>query len=534
MTAPIQERSIYHCEDGTEFPVEWPTNDAPQHTWRWNEDHHPVPFPPLIAAIEHGPKQAAMDIYAEAEIDAPPMFRGWTIANGFQYARASLLAGDELESFVRRSRALAARWGGACKVFDAYSLPRIKTLLEELRSQPGDSRVEEAAALFDRAFHLTHVGGPAVFQPLLMQLQMLLAGPLGAETPLLVQELGQGGANDTIASDQVLWEMAQLARATDARRAVVAAGREGLPSLRELPPEDAFRQAFDAYIEAYRYRSQDWDSFSLTVGEDPGAVLVLVRGAMEAQAPAQIAATSLQRRDAALARAEEALAGRPEDLARLRAIAAELEGYVGVREGRARWQLTSAGSLRHALLAKGRLLVERGAIADPQDVFLLLPDEVDRATNGAPDDYHDLVEERRARWDFWKTKRPPLLIGTEPAGPLVQPIPIASEGRVLKGIPASRGTVTAPVRVLSALDEADTFQPGEVLVCAMTSPPWTPLFAVAAAVVTESGAALSHPAIAAREYGIPCVVGAKDATRKLRTGMRVTVDGLAGTVAIED
>ncbi|MGH6693561.1 MAG: PEP-utilizing enzyme, partial [Gammaproteobacteria bacterium] len=71
---------------------------------------------------------------------------------------------------------------------------------------------------------------------------------------------------------------------------------------------------------------------------------------------------------------------------------------------------------------------------------------------------------------------------------------------------------------------------GEVLVCAMTSPPWTPLFAIAAAVVTDSGAPLSHPAIAAREYGIPCVVGAKDASRKLTTGEMVTVDGAAGTV----
>ncbi|HEX6031625.1 MAG TPA: PEP-utilizing enzyme [Tepidiformaceae bacterium] len=534
MAALADEISLYYCEDGTEFPVLWPTNDAPRYTWRWNEDHHPLPYPPLTAAIDHGPSRATIETYAEADIDPPPMFRGFTIANGFQYARASPLAGDELASFVQRSRALSARWGGACNVFEGYSLPRIVSLLERLRGLPAESPVEEAADLHHRAFHLTHVGGPAVFQPLLMQLQALLAEALGPEARLLVQEIVQGAANDTIASDQAIWEMAQMANVTPERRAVVAAGHEGIHALALLPAEDAFRQAFDAYVETHRYRAENWDSFSLTVGEDPGRVLMLVRNAMNARSPAEATATSVRRREVALARVSHALAGRSAHLAGVQAIAAELEGYVGMREGRARWQLIAAGSLRHALLAKGTLLAERRVITTSEDVFLLLPEEVDRAIAGAPSDYGDEVETRRTRWEYWKAKRPPVLIGAEPTEPLLQPIPIASTGPVLRGIPASRGTVTARVRVLGNLDQADTFEPGEVLVCAMTSPPWTPLFAIAAAVVTDSGAPLSHPAIAAREYGIPCVVGAKDASRKLRTGMRVTVDGLAGTVTIEE
>jgi pyruvate,water dikinase len=346
----------------------------------------------------------------------------------------------------------------------------------------------------------------------------------------VIHELTQGGPNDTVASDQELWSMGQLAKETPERRAIVAAGRAGLDSLAKLPSDDAFRRGFDAYIETHRYRAESWDSFSLTVGEDPARVLVLIRGAMEARSPAETTAASVQRRDAAVARVRAAFADRPEAVARVSAIADELEGYVAMREGRARWQLTAAGSLRQALLAKGALLVEKGAIANADDVFLLLPDEVDRMTSGAVADCRGVVAERRARWEFWKTKRPPNPIGAEPTGPLFVPLPIASTGPVLKGIPASRGTVTARVRVLRTLEEADSFQPGEILVCTMTSPPWTPLFAIAAAVVTDSGAPLSHPAIAAREYGIPCVVGAKDASRKLRSGEVVTVDGAAGTV----
>jgi pyruvate,water dikinase len=84
--------------------------------------------------------------------------------------------------------------------------------------------------------------------------------------------------------------------------------------------------------------------------------------------------------------------------------------------------------------------------------------------------------------------------------------------------------------VILDLGDADRLEPGDVLVTTMTSPPWTPLFGVAGAVVTDSGDVLSHVAIAAREYGIPCVVGTHHATRLIVDGDVVTVDGDAGTV----
>jgi pyruvate,water dikinase len=93
--------------------------------------------------------------------------------------------------------------------------------------------------------------------------------------------------------------------------------------------------------------------------------------------------------------------------------------------------------------------------------------------------------------------------------------------------------VTAPARVALTLADAADLQPGEVLVCPTTAPPWTPLFATAAAVVTDTGGILSHCAVVAREYGIPAVVGTGVATKRIRTGQRVTVDGSAGTVTIE-
>jgi pyruvate,water dikinase len=100
----------------------------------------------------------------------------------------------------------------------------------------------------------------------------------------------------------------------------------------------------------------------------------------------------------------------------------------------------------------------------------------------------------------------------------------------LRGMPASPGRATGPVRVVRGPEGFAHFQPGEVLVAQVTAPAWTPLFGLAAAVVTDGGSLAAHASLVAREYGIPAVVGVGDATERLRDGQRVTVDGSAGIV----
>ena len=114
-----------------------------------------------------------------------------------------------------------------------------------------------------------------------------------------------------------------------------------------------------------------------------------------------------------------------------------------------------------------------------------------------------------------------------PAGPQRQP------GDVIKGAGASSGRVTAPARILRGPQDFTVMQPGEVLVARITTPAWTPLFAMASGVVTDVGGPLSHSSIVAREYGIPAVLGTGVATQRLSSGQQVSVDGDAGTVTIE-
>ncbi|HXN32610.1 MAG TPA: PEP-utilizing enzyme, partial [Polyangiaceae bacterium] len=103
-------------------------------------------------------------------------------------------------------------------------------------------------------------------------------------------------------------------------------------------------------------------------------------------------------------------------------------------------------------------------------------------------------------------------------------------GEVLRGIPASSGVVEAKARVLLREDEMDALQPGEILVVHTTDVGWTPLFLVAAGVVTELGGPLSHAAVVAREFGVPSVVNVAGATHAIRTGDTLRVDGDRGMV----
>jgi pyruvate,water dikinase len=164
---------------------------------------------------------------------------------------------------------------------------------------------------------------------------------------------------------------------------------------------------------------------------------------------------------------------------------------------------------------------------DAEDVLFLLPEEVEGQT-GEPG-LASRAAERRSVWQQWAGKRPPTTIGGE-TSPIAGPA--ANDAGNLRGIGASRGQTTGWARILSDPAEGERLKPGDVLVCFMTSPAWTPLFGIASAVVTESGGLLSHSAIAAREYGIPCVVGVRGATERICDGALITVDGTAGTVRL--
>ena len=103
---------------------------------------------------------------------------------------------------------------------------------------------------------------------------------------------------------------------------------------------------------------------------------------------------------------------------------------------------------------------------------------------------------------------------------------------IVTGTPACPGRVTGPARVITHISEADTIRPGEILVTMSTDIGWSPHFPVLAGVVTELGGLISHGAVVAREYGLPCLVGVTGATQTFSTGDRVSLDAVRGHISL--
>jgi pyruvate,water dikinase len=199
--------------------------------------------------------------------------------------------------------------------------------------------------------------------------------------------------------------------------------------------------------------------------------------------------------------------------------------------------------LRRLLRELGRRLVTAGAITSADDVFWLLLDELRAATAALdagrpPLDLGDVVERRRERWAAERSMTPPVTLPVKGGARFMgvdftRWMPARTDqaaGNVIKGIGASPGRVTAPAFVIRGPEEFNQMKPGGVLVARITTPAWTPLFALAKGVVTDVGGPLSHSSIVAREYHIPAVLGTGVATERLTSGQQITVDGDAGTV----
>ena len=190
--------------------------------------------------------------------------------------------------------------------------------------------------------------------------------------------------------------------------------------------------------------------------------------------------------------------------------------------------------LRRMLAEIGRRLQQAGVINEPDEVYWLRRKEIEDGVGN----FAEQVEQRKQLWRGQLRATPPQLLPKGSWGDMFRNwMPAASEeqtGDLIKGTGASAGTITAPARVLGGPQDFGSMQPGDVLVASITTPAWTSLFAMASAVVTDIGGPLSHSSIVAREYGIPAVLGTAVATRRIRSGQLIKVDGDAGTVRLLD
>jgi pyruvate,water dikinase len=201
--------------------------------------------------------------------------------------------------------------------------------------------------------------------------------------------------------------------------------------------------------------------------------------------------------------------------------------------------------VRLVLVALGEKLVEQGVLDAPDDVVMFRYNEL-RAFLGDPGsmDGRAVVAAARAKRAAAESVQPKDWVGTATDTQLAFPYlnlwgfpdkfhrtQVKEVGKV-NGIAGSPGVVEGIARVVSSEAEFDSLEQGEILVCQMTNPAWQVLYSKIIAVVTDAGGTVSHPAVLAREYGIPAVVGTSTGTYDIKSGDRLRVDGTAGVVEI--
>ncbi len=197
--------------------------------------------------------------------------------------------------------------------------------------------------------------------------------------------------------------------------------------------------------------------------------------------------------------------------------------------------------LRQILLAAGKTLERRGDLCAREDIFFLSLEELTDQLSGLALHRWDrtkVIQERRAEHERFRKLRPPDIIELGFGERYLMMEECASDSsttaRSLRGIGASAGRACAEARVLKKASEGAQLQQGEILVTGQTDPGWATIFPLVSGLVIERGGMLAHGAIVAREYGIPAVIGAENATAIISNGMRIQIDGSRGTVEIED
>jgi pyruvate,water dikinase len=353
-------------------------------------------------------------------------------------------------------------------------------------------------------------------------------------SPQQSARLRGGLTGDHMAAVAGLTELARMA----ARRPVVRRWLTG-PDARPERIEDTdpdFAAAFADYVRRYAHRTVGFDLTEPTLAEQPVVLLALIRAQLAQPYDFTAERAALDARIAgAMAEARSALDGRPAaDRARFEAAAQAGLLASPVRDEKAYHAVSVWALLRYAVLELGRRLVARGTAERAEDaLFLELPDALAALTDAT--DRRERIRRSRGQ-HAWAAANPgpPAYGGAQVAHPsasLTQGLPVeAGDADRLHGLAASPGRYLGPVRVIRDVTEFGKLRHGDVLVCPETTAQWSLLFPSVGALVTDRGSMLSHPAIIAREYGVPAVVATGAATSLLRDDQLVVVDGTTGQV----
>jgi pyruvate,water dikinase len=538
------------------FPISWRDPAQEEIFWFWDQMHHPHAVTPYTSSVE-GPAFSGGTGRVAQVLHMPiKAFNAETFNYYFYFGNEPIIESAE-EAAEREKRMEAEMMARAPRVLQDWNeiyLPEVETLNARLRDFPYaeatdrqlSDLLDEARANRDRQWELHFLAVmPAAGAAMMFAetYEQIFGHPENNEHLLM---LG-GFENKSVEAGEALYDIAQEAMSRDGLRGTIRGASpsslfgalEGSAHGRELASR------LRGYLDDYGWRSDQFEFADPSWREDPAPLVHNLKGYMNENAvdPRAERAKAAAERERLVT---EMLERAPDQAKRntLQMFVAIAQQYLPVQENH-NFYIDQMNTVlqRLPVLATGRRLAAAGALAAPDDAFYLSGSELQDALAKPDASWAGVATQRRAEREEWSKIVPPLYIGTSPGQDAPRPAMLerffglgrepSQEPKVITGHPASRGTVTAPAKVVRNLGEADKLEPGDVLVCEMTMPPWTPLFSVVSAVVADSGGVLSHCAIVAREYRIPCVVGTVNGTRRIKDGQVLSVDGGTGVVRIE-
>ncbi len=544
-----------------EFPVTWKQDDDSKMPWMRDRQHSPLPVTPLTASLHE--VYFARGCSKGFERAGQPL--GWHVRriNTYYYiAIVPTIPPEQMEAAGAHAEAtlktllgtFADRWDNEWVTeIQGYHATWDNFDLDGSSNSDLMDHVEWTLKTWERFWEIhmevtiPYVVAPSMFHDLYVDL-------FGGDQDLEAYKLLQGIDNTSLVAGRALWalsrkvkadpELTMLIRETDAAHV--------MGTLAHSEKGKAFIPEIEAFLEAHGKRSDTViEMADPSWIEEPKTAIELLKKFLSdsAEDPDIRWRKLIEERERLVADAREKLAGYPD------AVRGQFEMLLqGGQQGHRiqedhNWWLDQQGlhRLRRVFLEVGSRFAATGVIADPGDIWYLTIDEIrEDAGAGLTGDRKAQVAAEKKDMERWAEIPAAPMVGTDYGPPPDNPVghaiakfygdpprpPSEDNPDVFGGTPGSPGKVRATARVIIKLEDAGKLNEGEILVTATTSPPWTPLFATAGGIVTDTGGALSHCAIVAREYGIPAVVGAGVATALIADGQLLEIDGDIGEVRL--
>ncbi len=555
---PIASLRPEACETGS-FPVAWENKEDRCRLWHVYRPTSSIDG--LILPLERDDLRLVEEMRADTcrLLGADRNLR-WMEVNGRMYSTPAPVGLSAADMRLRRTAQddLYSRLHAQNLTSWDYYGPEIVTAVQRLAAfQPHDGGVEALAVHLEDAI--------AARRRHYMIHPMIRFRPGRAYFEAFEALSGLTGRTAEAAAYQLIENDGSiLTRMMDAIYALAVAGRStaGLPKLIADPPPDALEQIamidgsghFLALLRDFleRYGARNGDGYGSegtlatpTWRERPQEVLRLAAPYLDPALPSPAERRKKARMDRDLRLEALCRPAGPRAVKNFRGQLAYAERLsIGLEEHNHYIDQMAYGQLRLAVLLAADWLVEQGSLDAAADIFWLTFDEILmglRAQSAA--DFHDTVAVRKNEHAGWTALSAPPILGLPdfhlPARPS-QPVQSEAEPAVaagpeqylIRGLGASAGKVRGRVRLVLEAGKVPSVSPGDVLVAVNAGPLWSPIFSLLGALVLDGGSLAQHAASTAREYGIPAVIAAQDATRRLSDGVWVTVDGSQGIVEI--